>query len=210
MYEQALRGQVLNQRNFLDDLWDSTIENPRDTQTGLIMPEQNNPTEINKDFFDFDASFYSDAPNFKEDKVFTDYSKTNTSFLNIGNDFSLQTPEMINPSTAAMTSAMGYSAIDSVLTNASNNKMLEDARVGLGPNGHAPDAMYHAQLSANTNSILSGVRSGIVTAGSMFGPEGTVAGAAIASGIHNFGDTQDYNTTQATSGDSINMSQIAT
>lgn len=111
---------------------------------------------------------------------------------------------------ASMVGAIGFQQLDNTLTGAMNSSMLEEARAGLGPNGHAPDAMLHAQMAANTNTTLSAVRTGIVAAGSLLGPEGTAAGIGLASVIHDYGQDQNYATTPATSGDLINESSIAT
>jgi len=91
--------------------------------------------------------------------------------------------------------------------NSSNSKI--QAEQGNGPNGHAFDAVLHAEQQNNLNSDFSNFRTAAITTGSAFGPEGLAAGlgaAAISGLVQNFTSlgTVDQNTTMSTGGNLVN------
>lgn len=100
------------------------------------------------------------------------------------------------------------SSVQSAISGKITDANVIAASQGLGPNGHAFDAMSHAQSNANTDNIYSEVRSGIIGLSSLAGPEGLAAGGLLAAATvipQSMGvGYQSENTTQATSGDMIN------
>lgn len=91
-------------------------------------------------------------------------------------------------------------------TDYENQSNLISASQGTGPNGHAFDAMAHANAQANYQSGLSTAESAIVSAGSIFGPEGLGVGLAVAGAVGVVGSffSPSEDTTQASDGSTIN------
>jgi len=115
-------------------------------------------------------------------------------------------------SIGGLVAGSAISAISSGVNSYENQKSLNIASQGNGPNGHAFDAMTHAQADVNTNNIYSDVRSGLITAGSLFGPEGLAVGVGLAAATAipqalGFGYS-DQNTTMANSGDMVNAASL--
>jgi len=101
-----------------------------------------------------------------------------------------------------------FGSVQSAISSKIADQNLVTASQGLGPNGHAFDAMSHAQANANTDNVYSEVRSGILGVSSLAGPEGLAVGGLLAAATtipQSMGiGYQSENTTQATSGDMIN------
>lgn len=100
---------------------------------------------------------------------------------------------------------LGIGALDTAITSNINQSNLIAARQGNGPGGHAFDAVNHAEANANFNSVNSTIQSALIAGGSAFGPEGLVAGMALA-GVEE-GVAQVFspsiNTTQGLNGDMV-------
>lgn len=117
-------------------------------------------------------------------------------------DFSNNISEL-SPSTGTMIGATIASSIDSSVTAESNQESVTTARMGLGPNGHAFDAEYHAELQAQTNTQLSEVRGAMYSLGSLAGPEGLGLAIVAGFGVHDW-EGVDQDTTPSTSGEDVN------
>jgi len=72
------------------------------------------------------------------------------------------------------------SAISSGINSYENQNNLNIATQGNGPNGHSFEAINNAQAQNNVNNVYSDIRTGLITGGSLLGPEGLVAGTALA------------------------------
>lgn len=111
-------------------------------------------------------------------------------------------------STASMSSGlagMGISALDTGVTNYLNATSINAAKMGNGPEGHAFDAVSHAENQASFNTLNSNIRSAMFTVGSAFGPEG-IAAAAVGSLVEgaiasNF--SPSVNTNNSTNGNQV-------
>lgn len=103
---------------------------------------------------------------------------------------------------------MGIGAMDSALNDYTNMNIENQVRTGTGPNGHAFDAMQHAQNQVASNNAHSAFRSSAMMLGSALGPEGLIgAGIVSAADYALQAVTQpSENTTNSTSGDLVNAS----
>lgn len=95
-------------------------------------------------------------------------------------------------------------------TNSNNSDLKIQAEQGNGPNGHAFDAVQHADQQNNLNNQFSSFRTAAITTGSAFGPEGLAVGlgvAAASSLVQHFDtslSTPNENTTMSTGGNLVN------
>lgn len=95
-------------------------------------------------------------------------------------------------------------------SNINNSDLKIQAEQGNGPNGHAFDAIQHADQQNNLNSEFSSFRTAAITTGSAFGPEGLAVGAGVAAAsalVQHFDtslSTTDQNTTMSTGGNLVN------
>lgn len=118
------------------------------------------------------------------------------------------------PSSASTMSAMGIgmglASLDSAINDFENTKIENQVRTGLGPNGHAFDAMTHAQNQVSQNNAHEAFRSSALMLGSALGPEGLL-GAGIAT-LADYAvqavSTPSENTTNSTSGNLINAGSL--
>lgn len=111
------------------------------------------------------------------------------------------------PGNPTMIAAAIMGGIDSAATNYSNNLDLAQAHQGLGPNGTAFDADFHAEQQAGLNNQFSSMRQAGYTIGSLGGPWGLAASGIIGLGLHDWsGDSVNQVTTASTSGALVNAS----
>lgn len=105
---------------------------------------------------------------------------------------------------------MGAAGIDSAINDANNAKIMNAARTGNGPNGHAFDAMTHAENQVAFNNAHESFRSSALMLGSSLGPEGLLGAGILSAADYAVQalTTPSENTTNSTSGVMINASTI--
>lgn len=116
-----------------------------------------------------------------------------------------ETPSLgkFSPEIGPMIGATLMSNADQQATNYWNNSQITQAKMGEGPNGHAFDAMNHAEMQANTNDFFSSMRQDTYMLGSLGGPEGLAAASIASLGMHDWGGI-NQDTTPSTSGENVN------
>jgi len=143
--------------------------------------------------------------NLPQNEVFSNYIST------LGADSSIPKTSNIVSSVARtsdiipnLAAGSMISGIQSAITQNMNSARLIEAQQGRGPDGHAFDAVSHAEMQNNRSSLFSDVKSVEITAGSMFGPEGLAVGlglAAATTAAQNLNVASvNENTTPSTSG----------
>nr|BDV27090.1 hypothetical protein [Picornavirus ishikawaense] len=111
---------------------------------------------------------------------------------------------------SVMGAGMGAAGIDSAINDANNAKIMNAARTGNGPNGHAFDAMTHAENQVAFNNAHESFRSSALMLGSSFGPEGLLGAGILSAADYAVQamTSPSENTTNSTSGAMINASTI--
>jgi hypothetical protein len=113
-------------------------------------------------------------------------------------------PKIASSTSNSLFGAALITNLNSSITSTTNQKNIDIAKMGNGPEGHAFDAVYHAELGANQSRLNSDIENATITLGSAFGPEGLVAGLAGAAVEAMFLPNQiDSNTTMSTTGDLV-------
>lgn len=113
-------------------------------------------------------------------------------------------PEISASASNSLFGAALITNLNSSITSNANQKSIDIAKMGNGPEGHAFDAVYHAELSASQSRFNTDIENATITLGSAFGPEGLVAGLAGAAIESVFLPSQiDSNTTMSTTGDLV-------
>lgn len=105
---------------------------------------------------------------------------------------------------------MGAAGIDSAINDANNAKIMNAARTGNGPNGHAFDAMTHAENQVAFNNAHESFRSSALMLGSSLGPEGLLGAGVLSAADYAVQalTSPSENTTNSTSGAMINASTL--
>lgn len=111
---------------------------------------------------------------------------------------------------SVMGAGMGAAGIDSAINDANNAKIMNAARTGNGPNGHAFDAMTHAENQVAFNNAHESFRSSALMLGSSFGPEGLLGAGILSAADYAVQamTTPSENTTNSTSGAMINANTL--
>lgn len=111
---------------------------------------------------------------------------------------------------SVMGAGMGAAGIDSAINDANNARIMNAARTGNGPNGHAFDAMTHAENQVAFNNAHESFRSSALMLGSSFGPEGLLGAGILSAADYAVQamTSPSENTTNSTSGAMINASTL--
>nr|QGA87333.1 hypothetical protein [Hammarskog picorna-like virus] len=106
---------------------------------------------------------------------------------------------------------LGLAGLDSAANDFVNARMENQARTGSGPNGHAFDAMAHAQNQVSVNNAHEAFRSSALMLGSALGPEGLIGAGVLSAADYAVQamTAPSENTTNSTSGDMVNASNIS-
>lgn len=105
---------------------------------------------------------------------------------------------------------MGAAGIDSAINDANNAKIINAAKTGSGPNGHAFDAMTHAENQVAFNNAHESFRSSALMLGSSLGPEGLLGAGILSAADYAVQamTSPSENTTNSTSGAMINANTL--
>lgn len=105
---------------------------------------------------------------------------------------------------------LGLAGLDSAANDFVNARIENQARTGTGPNGHAFDAMAHAQNQVSVNNAHEAFRSSALMLGSALGPEGLIGAGVLSAADYAVQalTAPSENTTNSTSGDMVNASNI--
>jgi hypothetical protein len=193
---------------------------PWDTLSGGTsdISQQDNfslPQSLNSAFYT-SSDLFSVPDNFdsfsNSNKVEPDLISNSSSFSSMTDFLEPRQPSIDSLSNlgTGFAGALIGSAVKSI-SDSTNQSNITKAAQGLGPNGHAFDADYHAQQLASHNSTMASIESAEIGLGSMLGPEGLVAGVALAGVTSLVGDytAPSQNTTMSTSGQLVNAANFS-
>jgi len=77
---------------------------------------------------------------------------------------------------------LGVGAVNSAITSNQTSSEIQMAKIGTGPEGHAFDALNHAEANATNQTFNANIQSALIAGGSLFGPEGLGVGL-LAAGV---------------------------